>query len=790
MSGDRPEAPYRDASVPTERRVEDLLDRMTLDEKVAQLTSVSPIPVAGFPGSDGAVIDEDGTVDRPRARELFEHGVGHLTRVGGGGGLDPERAAAVTDELQDVLVSETRLGVPAIPHEECLAGYMGPDGTTYPQAIGLASTWDPDLIKGMTERIREQLLAIGTAHALSPVLDVARDPRWGRTEETFGEDPQLVAEMGSAYVHGLQGEGPEEGVSATVKHFAGHGVGEGGKNRPTVHLGERELRDVHLYPFEVAVREAGVESVMNAYHDIDGVPCAADRDLLTGVLRGEWGFDGTVVSDYFSVVHLVTEHGVAETPREAAVRALAAGIDVELPAVDCYDRLIDAINAGDLSEATVDTAVRRVLRQKFRKGLFESRGVDPDAAAAAFGPDANREYARKLARESVTVLKNDGLLPLSEPSSVAVVGPKADAPVGQLGDYTYPAHYPDEETTRRVVTSLEAFEARLGDDAVAYSEGCTTTGSATDGFDEAAAAAADSDVAVAFVGARSALALSDAVESRAERPDLPTSGEGADVTDLSLPGVQNDLLEELHGTGTPLAVVVVSGKPHTLTWADEHVPAVVHAWLPGEEGGHGIADVLFGDHDPGGRLPISIPKSVGQLPVYYSRRPNSRNERHVYTDSDPLYPFGHGCSYAEFAYEDLELSDREIGPAGTITAAITVENTGERAGYEVVQLYVSEREPSLVRPVQELKGFRRVHLDAGEVVRVSFDLSASMLASHDLDMTLAVEPGPFEVRIGRSAAAVEATETFDVVGDRYEVPRGGREYATETSVERVDAGSV
>ncbi|WP_199174779.1 glycoside hydrolase family 3 N-terminal domain-containing protein [Halegenticoccus soli] len=789
MSRDRSTAPYRDASVPTERRVEDLLDRMTLEEKVAQLTSISPIPVAGFPGSDDALIDEDGALDRIRALELFENGVGHVTRVGGGGGLDPDRAAAVTVELQDLLVAETRLGIPAIPHEECLAGYMGPGGTTYPQAIGLASTWDPDLIEGMTKRIREQLLAIGTVHALSPVLDVARDPRWGRTEETFGEDPQLVAEMAGAYIRGLQGEDPREGVSATVKHFAGHGVGEGGKNRPTAHLGERKLREVHLYPFEVAVRQAGVESVMNAYHDIDGVPCAADRELLTGVLREEWGFDGPVVSDYFSVMHLITEHGVAETPREAAVRALTAGIDVELPAVDCYDRLVDAVDSGEISEAAVDTAVRRVLRQKFRKGLFETRGVDPDDAGAAFGSDVNREYARKLARESVTILKNDGLLPLSDPDSVAVVGPKADAPVGQLGDYTYPAHYPDEELTRHVVTPLEAFESRLGEDVVTYSEGCTTTGSTTDGFDETIAVASDSDVTVAFVGARSALALTDDVESRAEQPDLPTSGEGADVTDLSLPGVQNDLLEELHATGTPLVVVIVSGKPHTVTWADEHVPAVVHAWLPGEEGGHGIADVLFGDDDPGGRLPISIPKNVGQLPVYYSRRPNSRNERHVYTDSDPLYPFGHGCSYTEFAYGDLELSDREIGPAGTVTAAVTVENTGERAGSEVVQLYVSECEPSLVRPVQELKGFRRVRLDAGEAVRISFELSATMLASHDLNMTLAVEPGPFEVRVGRSAAAIETTETFDVVGNRYEIPRGGREYTTPTSVEHVDADS-
>lgn len=781
--GDEDSPAYRNESLPVEKRAEDLLNRLTLDEKVAQLTAVALTPVGGDPGDEDAMINEDGSIARDSARDLLSNGVGHLTRIGGGGSLDPERAAEVTDDLQEILVKETRLGIPAIPHEECLSGYMGPDGTTFPQAIGLASTWDPDLVAGMTERIRRQLLAIGTKHALSPVLDVARDPRWGRTEETFGEDPHLVAEMAAAYIQGLQSDDPTEGIAATAKHFVAHGLGEGGKNRPTVHLGERELREVHLYPFEVAVREAGVDSIMNAYHDIDGVPCAADSDLLTGILREEWGFDGTVVSDYFSVVHLITEHGVAETEREAAIQALSAGIDVELPGIDCYNRLVGAVESGEISEATVDRAVRRVLRQKIRAGLLESPGTDPADAAAFFGPDANRDYTRKLAREFVTLLKNDGLLPLDDTDSVAVVGPKADAPEGQLGDYAYAAHYPNKDTTRHVVTPLEAAKSRLGDEAVTYVEGCTTTSPKTDQIDEAVAAAQDSDIAIAFVGARSALALSDDVEARAERPDIPTSGEGADVTDLSLPGAQRELLEALHATETPLAVVLVSGKPHTITWADEHVPAIVHAWLPGEEGGHGIVDVLFGDHNPSGRLPLSIPKTVGQIPVYYSRRPNSRNEHHVYTDSDPLYSFGHGQSYTDFGYSDLELSADKIGPAGTVTATVTVENAGERAGHEVVQLYVHEAEPSLVRPVQELVGFQRVHLDPDESVRVSFDVSATQLASYDRNMDLVVEPGPFEFRIGRSAADIEGAETVNIVGERLKVPTGAREYQTETTVE-------
>ncbi len=791
MSSDTP--PYLDSTLPVEQRVDDLLDRMTLEETVAQLTSVPASPLTGEADDPDELLDDEGDIDHETARDLLAGGVGHFTRLGGGGGLEPERALEVTEELQEMLVEETRLGIPAVPHEECLSGYMGPDGTTYPQGMGLASTWNPDLVEGMTARIREQLLSIGCRHALSPVLDVARDPRWGRTEESFGEDPLLVAEMASAYVRGLQGESPAEGVSATVKHFVGHAVGEGGKNRSSVQIGERELREVHLFPFEVAVRETGAESVMNAYHDVDGIPCAADESLLTGILRGEWDFDGTVVSDYFSVRFLQEEHGVARDRKEAAIRAVEAGIDVELPQRECYQLLVEAVEDGDLARETVETAARRVLRQKVEKGLFEEyhpdasgdAAVDPPSPDEAFGPDADRDYARDLARESVTLLKNDDLLPLSGDESVAVVGPKADTPEGQLGDYAYAAHYPEKESNRRVVTPRDAFEERLGEDRVAYAEGCTTTGPATDGFDEAVAAAEDSDVAVAFVGARSAISLTDEDEADHEdQPDVPTSGEGADVTDLGLPGVQQDLVEELHETDTPVVVVQISGKPHAVEWIDEHVPAVLHAWLPGEEGGHGVADVLLGEHSPSGRLPVSVAKSVGQLPVYYSRKPNSREEDHVYADSDPLYPFGHGLSYADFEYGDVELADGEVGPAGTVEASITVENAGDVVGSEVVQLYGHHRYPRQARPVQELLGFERVHLEPGESATVTFTVAAGQFAYHDADMDLVVEPGEYELRVGRSAADVESTADLEVVGDRREVPRSGRVYAGESEVER------
>jgi len=776
--------PYLDESAPVERRVEDLIDRMTLEELVAQLLSVPSERISETDENERALLDEDGEIDWDVAEELLEDGVGHFTRLAGGGGISPERAAEVTEELQTYLVEETRLGIPAVPHEECLSGYMGPGGTTYPQMIGVASTFEPERVRGMTDRIREQLTAIGSAHALSPVLDVGRDPRWGRTEETFGEDPYLVAEMASAYVEGLQGADPTEGVSATLKHFAGHGVGEGGKNRSSVQVGEREFREVHLFPYEAAIREAGAESVMNAYHDVDGIPCAADESLLTGILRGEWDFSGTVVSDYFSVRFLTEEHGVASDYQTAAVQAVQAGLDVELPQIECYDTLVDAVEDGEIERATIETAARRVLRQKIEKGLFEDYGTDQADVEDAFGPDADRDYARKLARESVTLLKNEAdLLPLADDDAVAVVGPKADTPAGQLGDYAYAAHYPEKESNRHVVTPLEAFEERLGADRVTYAEGCTTTGSETDGFGAAVSAAEESDVALAFVGARSAVSLSEADdEQRAKRPDVPTSGEGTDVTDLGLPGVQGDLVEELQGTETPLVVVFVSGKPHATPWIDEHVPAVVHGWLPGEEGGHGIADVLLGEHNPSGRLPVSIPKTVGQLPVYYGRKPNSRTERHVYVDEDPLYPFGYGLSYTDFSYGDVELSTTELSPAGTVTATVTVENTGEMAGHEVLQCYTHQRWPTQARPVQELVGFQRVHLEPGESATVSFEVAASQLAYHDADMDLVVEPGEYDLRIGSSAAAIETDATVEVTGRR-EVPQNGRTYFAETRVD-------
>ncbi|RKD89199.1 glycoside hydrolase family 3 N-terminal domain-containing protein [Halopiger aswanensis] len=767
---------YRDPSLSSARRTEELLERMTLEEKVAQLGSI--------PASE---LLSDGEFDHKQAEEILAEGTGQITRIGGEGNLSPRDAAEVANAAQAVL-AETRLGIPATPHEECLSGYMGPGGTTFPQSIGLASTWSPDLVEEITTEIRKQLRAIGAVHALSPVLDLARDHRWGRTEETFGEDQYLVARMACVYVSGLQGDDHEAGISATLKHFVGHGAPSGGKNRASVSLGPRALRE-HLFPFEAAVKEGDAESVMNAYHDLDGVPCGSSRYLLTELLRKQWGFDGVVVADYGTVTKLRSEHEVAADDREAAIMALEAGIDVELSSIDAYEELVAAVEDGEIAEETVDESVRRVLRSKFRKGLFEADPVDPDAVDDVFETDGQRALARRAARESVTLLQDEAdVLPLDPDAveSVAAIGPKADATEGLLGDYAYLAHFPeldDADAGIDIVSPLSALEDRFGADAVTHTPGCTLTGPSTDRIDEAVAAVDEADVAVALVGANSTIDFSDADDDRAHQPTISTSGEGRDVTDLGLPGVQEQLLEAVTETDTPTVAVVVSGKPHALTDVADAVPTIAHAWLPGEEGGAGIADVLVGDHNPSGRLPVSLPRDAGQLPINYNRNPNAVSGDYVYTPGDALFPFGHGESYTTFAYGDLELAADAVGPAGTIEASVTIENVGDRAGHEVVQWYSHARNPPLVRPVQQLRAFERVFLEPGERARVTVELGTSQLALLDETEELAVHPGEYELRVGRSAADIRATATVEIGGEKRLVPTIEKRFFGETRVE-------
>jgi len=736
-----------------EGRVRQLLSQMTLEEKVAQLLA---IPVEA--------LLEGRSFSPSRAREHLAHGIGEVTRVSGSGvGLTPREAARVVNQIQRFLVEETRLGIPAIVHEESLAGLMASTATCFPQAIALAATWDPELVERVAGEIRRQAMLVGCRHVLAPVLDLSWDPRWGKTEETYGEDPYLAAAMGVAYVRGVQGS-LRDGVAATGKHFAGHGFPEGGRNIAPVRVGEREFREAFLYPFEAAVKEAGLAVIMAAYHEIDGVPCHANPWLLRRVLREEWGFQGVVVSDYFAIRMLQTVHRVAASDLEAAVRALEAGVDVELPHPDCYRRLIDAAREGIVSERRIEEAAARVLRLKAALGLFENPYVDESAVPEVLDNPQARELAREAARKSIVLLENRGVLPIRA-RTVAVVGPCADDPMCMLGDYHYAAHVGLPKPAVEVVTVLEGLR-RLAPPGtqVLYARGCGILSEDRSGFKEALEVAGRAEVVVAVLGERSGGAW-------LKVPEL-CSGEGLDRCELGLPGVQEELLRELLELGKPVVVVLISGRPLALP-RDllARVGALLLAWHPGEEGGAAVAEVLLGRASPGGRLPISIPASAGQVPLHYRRKPSAFN-RYVEAEARPLYPFGYGLSYTRFEYRDLTVRPGEVGAGDTIEVSVVVENVGEVEGDEVVQLYASRPVASVTRPVAELKGFKRVSLGPGERARVVFQLPAELLAYYDAEMRLVLERGEYVLRVARHAedeglkASVRVRETSVLSGRR------------------------
>jgi beta-glucosidase len=767
MTGDT----YRDPTRSIEARVDDLLARMTLDEKIAQLGGVWITDLL-----------EDGRFSAGRAERRLRHGIGHVTRIAATTGFGPEESAATANAVQAHLQAHTRLGIPAVVHEEACAGYMARDATCFPQAIGQASTWDPDLIEAMARVIATQMRAVGAHHALAPVLDLTRDPRWGRVEETYGEDPYLVARMGVAYVRGIQGTDLAGGVVATAKHFLGYGMSEGGLNWAPARLMPRELLEVFAAPFEAAIHEAGVASAMNAYHELDGVPCGASRELMVDLLRDRLGFVGTVVSDYNAIATLHSYHRVAADKAEAAALGLRAGIDVELPAHDCYgEPLRLGLERGDVDPSWIDAAARRVLEQKFRLGLFERAQVDAARAALPFNTPDQRALSRRIAQRSLVLLKNDGpLLPLrGDLASIALIGPGAADVRLQQGDYHYPAHaevmfepqgdlpaptpmlatdvagladqYPP------MISLLAGLEARVGPRTrVHHARGCDVAGDDTDGFEEAVAAARRSEVAIMVVGDRSGL-TNDA-----------TCGEARDRADIRLPGVQEALVEAVAATGTPVVLVLLGGRPLALATLVDRVGAIVAAWLPGAEGGAAIAATLFGDENPGGKLPISFPRSAAQIPVYYAHKASGGRSHwkgdYVDMPTTPLFAFGHGLSYTEFAYADLRIEPAEAPPEGRVTVSLELRNAGDRAGDEVVQLYLRDPVATVTRPVKELKGFVRVTLQPGETRRVAFDVPVALMGFYDRDMAFVVEPGAIEVTIGASSADVRLAGSFTVVG--------------------------
>jgi len=765
---------YRDPSRSISERVENLIGLMTIEEKIAQLGSAWVFEML-----------TDVVFDEQKAKSVLDQGLGHVTRVAGASSLRPKEGAHLANRIQQYLIENTRLQIPAIVHEECCSGYMARNATCFPQIIGLASTWEPELTRKMATVVRQQMKSAGAHQGLSPLLDVVRDPRWGRVEETFGEDPYLVALNGVYYVEGLQGQNWSERIIATGKHFVGYGIPDGGFNWNPAHIPERELREVYLLPFETAVRQANLQSVMNGYNELDGIPCAASELLLTKILRDEWRFDGVVVADYFAIDMLQNAHQVTENQTESAVRALSAGLDVELPNTNCYgEPLKQALENGLIEEALIDRSVARLLRQKFELGLFENPFVE--AEAVEFDTPAERALAREIAQKSIILLKNEGdLLPLPKTlNKLAVIGPQANSTRHLVGDYAYICHIeslmadrenalggmamptPDVMEIDTAFVQMNTILHTLGEKVAPETElifapGCEVLGEDTSGFAEAVAAAQQADVALVMLGGKSGL-TNDC-----------TCGEARDRADLNLTGVQQALLEAVAATGTPVVLVLVNGRPLSITWAADNIPAIVEAWLPGEEGAEAVADVLFGDFNPGGKLPITVPRHVGQVPIYYNHKPSGGKShwKTTYVDlsNKPLWPFGFGLSYTRFELRDLQMNREKAAAGEAVQISLTVANVGQVDGDEVVQLYVRNRAASVTRPVKELKGFKRVSVAAGSCQMVTFTLFVNQLGFYDTAMAYVVEPGLVELMIGTSSEDIRLRSQFEIVGEVTEI---------------------
>ncbi|MGI5271889.1 glycoside hydrolase family 3 N-terminal domain-containing protein [Nonomuraea sp. CA-218870] len=757
---------WRDPALPAAERVEALLAEMTVEEKVAQLGSRWEGNTMGepvhAPDPDRGGGDEAGTANvaplqdafaaanTSPFREAVRLGIGHLTRVHGSRPVTPAEGASEVVRLQREVVEQSRLGIPALVHEECLTGFTTYGATVYPAAIAWAATFDPELVARMGAAIARDMRAVGVHQGLAPVLDVVRDYRWGRVEETMGEDPYLVSMIGSAYVRGLEGEG----VIATLKHFAGYSASRAARNHGPVPMGRRELMDMILPPFETAIALGGARSVMNSYSDVDGVPVATDPWLLTEVLRDDWGFTGTVVSDYWSIPFLATMHLVAADAGEAGVQALTAGLDVELPdTLGFGQHLAERVRRGELPEELIDRAVRRLLTQKAELGLLDADWTPESsvagAAAVELDSQANRELARELAERSVVLLDAGSALPMlgegrTAPRRIAVVGPCADDPRTFMGCYAFPNHvlprYPGLGLGVEAPSVLAALRAELPDAEISYERGCDVREDDRSGFAAAAAAAREADLCVVVVG------------DLAGMFGQGTSGEGCDADDLRLPGVQEDLVTELAATGTPVVVVVVSGRPYALGEIHPRAAGLVQAFMPGEQGGGAVAGVLSGRVQPGGRLPVQIPRTPGGQPHTYLQPPLGADSDGISNlDPTPLFPFGYGTSYTSFELGEFRISDTEVPTDGEFTVSVRVRNTGPRAGDEVVQLYLHDVLAQVTRPVRQLAGFARVRLEPGEAADVRFLVHADRTAFTGRDLERIVEPGDLEVLVGTSA---------------------------------------
>ncbi|WP_167132131.1 glycoside hydrolase family 3 N-terminal domain-containing protein [Paramicrobacterium chengjingii] len=753
---------------PTEK-VQALHARMTLEEKLAQLV--------------GFWVDQGGEVVAPMADEMAtsskydeatRHGIGHLTRVYGTRPVDAaERATWLAGE-QNRLRTRTRLGIPALVHEECLTGLAAWKAATFPTPLAWGATFDEQLVEEMGRRIGESMRALGIHQGLAPVLDVVRDPRWGRVDECISEDPYVVGMLGTAYVRGLQ----SQGIHATLKHFVGYSASQSGRNHAPVHAGPREIADVLLPPFEMAVRDGGVRSVMNSYAEIDGVPVASDPAYFEELLRATWGFDGVVVSDYFSVAFLHLMHGIAGGKGEAAELALTAGIDVELPTGDAYlEPLAERIRAGVTDESIVDRAVLRVLAQKEELGLLDDDFTFTPEPVDLDSPE-HRDVARRLAEESIVLLTNDGTLPLAQTTGkrVALIGPNADSSEALMGCYSFAnhvlAHHPGVPVGFDIPSVADTLAGELAGAEITVVHGSDVTGTDRFGIDEAVAAALDSDVAIVVVGDRAGLF------------GRGTVGEGNDTESLELPGVQRELVERVVATATPVVLVLLTGRPYAIDWAisgSTRPGAVVQAFFPGEEGGTAIAGVLSGRVNPSGRLPVSLPRSAGAQPYSYLHPALGGTTDITTATSDPVLPFGYGLSYSMFEHTALVVDDMVVFTEATFTARVTVRNTGERRGTDVVQLYAHDEHASVTRPVAQLVGYARVELDAGDSVEVSFQVPPTRLAFTDREMRKVVEPGRIQLWVGSSCDDRETQTSIELTGETYEIT-GADERVVHTEV--------
>ncbi|GAA3962210.1 glycoside hydrolase family 3 N-terminal domain-containing protein [Actinoplanes auranticolor] len=763
---------WHDPTRSVAERVSSLLAEMTLEEKVAQLGSrwVSNDMEHEEPDNDPDtthnvapmqdVFAASGTVS---LQEASKHGLGHLTRVYGGIPLTVTEGAAEVVRQQRIVLEGNRLGIPAIVHEECLTGFTTYGATVYPAAIAWGATFDPDLVERMAAAIGRDMAAVGVHQGLSPVLDVVRDYRWGRVEETMGEDPYLVSMLGAGYVRGLQ----SAGIIATLKHFAGYSAARAARNHGPVPMGRRELMDVILPSFETAIRVGRAGSVMNSYCDLDGVPAAADSWLLTDLLRDQWGFTGTVVSDYWAVPFLATMHKVAADTGDAGAQAIAAGIDVELPDTLGFGAgLVERVRNGEVPEELVDRAARRLLTHKVELGLLDPDWTPEGSVARAAGTDLdsaeNRALARELAERSIVLLDAGTALPLLDgsrpaPDRIAVIGPCADDPRTFMGCYAFPNHvlprHPDLGLGIDVPSVVDALRAELPGTEIVHERGSEVQGTDRSGFAAAVAAARDSDLCVAVVGDLAGLF------------GHGSSGEGCDAEDLSLPGVQADLLAELLETGTPVVVVVVSGRPYALGGVHGRAAGLVQAFMPGQEGGGAIAGILSGRLQPGGKLPVQIPRLPGSQPSTYLQPPLGAEVTNISNlDPTPLFPFGYGSSYTTFELDDLQISAAEVPTDGEFTVTVRVCNTGERTGEEVVQLYLHDTVAQVTRPVKQLTGFARVSLEPHTDALVRFQVHADRTAFTGRDLRRIVEPGDIEVMVGTSANDLPCRGTVRLTG--------------------------